>query len=935
VSAPDGDALDDGSDDDLERLFHAALARPRGERAAFLRRHCGDARLRDEVAALLDADEQAAGFLELAATPPEGRIGPYRLLRKIGEGGTSIVYLAARADDQYRQHVAVKLIKPGLSSQQILRRFRRERQILAGLGHPHIARILDGGSTPDGHPYFVMEHIEGQPLDAHCQKQRPSLDERLELFRVICQAVHFAHQNLVVHRDLKPSNILVDKSGAPKLLDFGIAKLLGPAATATLDATLVGRVMTPHYASPEQVQGGPISTASDVYSLGVILYELVTGRRPYEIKSPSLGAIERVVCGEMPPPPSQRLDGPRPPRWPSDLDNIVLMALRKEPERRYASAQELADDLRRCRERRPVIARPDTLAYRLSSFVRRNRGAVAAGLLVIVCLVGGAVATTWQWRRAVAQRARAQAQKARAEQTLAFLVDLFKVPDAAVDGGRVPARALLDRGAERLRRGGPRPPDVRATLEHTLGVVYSNLGVAANAASLLQDAADARARDGGADLERADSLCELAAVRWELGQPYVAERLLHEALAIRTRRLGAADLGVADVLARLAELDAYLDRRAEAERDARRALSIRRQRLDAGDARVADSELSLAAVLSTFGRYDEAEPLLRQALAIRRQADEDRDLELGRTLGLLSVLRLNQGYFDDAEQKLDEALAHDRRALGPDHPAVVDADSIHVPIWRQQGRYDEAEALARSSLLARRALRGEDHPAVDNALAHLAAVLYERGTLAEAESTAATALAMRERAYGRFHASVGTSAALLGEIALAKGDIAGAEARFGQALAVWRRTLGDDHPDLARALLGLARTRAAQQQRAEARRLAGEALALQRRRLRPGHPAIADALELLGELALGDAPATAEPLLRETWALRQAALPAAHPGIARAESLLGACLAARGHAVDGVAMMRRAHEQLRRYLGAAHVDTERAWQRLHAVAADP
>ncbi|HSS00533.1 MAG TPA: serine/threonine-protein kinase, partial [Kofleriaceae bacterium] len=335
---------------EIERLFDLAVAREPGERAAFLDQACDDAALRGEVESLLRADEQASGFLEVPLVPAnhDPRIGPYRLLRKLGEGETSTVFLAARDDDHYHHRVAIKVIRPGMGSRQILQRFHQERQILASLSHPHIARLFDGGCTQDGQPYFVMEYVDGEPLDAHCDHHALSPAGRLELFRLVCHAVHFAHRKGVVHRDLKPSNILVDAEGTPRLVDFGIAKLIDPDRIGIHVETTAtsARLMTPHYASPEQVQGNAIGTASDVYSLGVLLYKLLTGRRPYELGSRSLHEIERVVCETMPPPPSRVVRAQRGARLPREVDAIVLMAMRKDPEDRYASAHALADDVR-------------------------------------------------------------------------------------------------------------------------------------------------------------------------------------------------------------------------------------------------------------------------------------------------------------------------------------------------------------------------------------------------------------------------------------------------------------------------------------------------------------------------------------------------------------------------------------------------------------
>jgi serine/threonine protein kinase/tetratricopeptide (TPR) repeat protein len=367
------------------------------------------------------------------------RIGPYRIIKEIGEGGMGAVYLAERADEQYEQRVAVKLVKPGFDSVFIINRFLSERQILANLDHPNIANLLDGGTTEDGSPYLVMEFIDGLPIDQYCDANRLPIKERVKLFRTVCAAVAHAHRNLVIHRDLKPSNVLVTNQGIPKLLDFGIAKILSPDASALpADHTAAHvRLMTPDYASPEQVRGDSITTSSDIYSLGVLLYKLLTGHHPYRVKKNLAQEIERVVCEQEPERPSTMVsrieDGPstngmsRVTVTPAsvssdrdtqpgklrrllggDLDNIVLMAMRKEPQRRYLSVEQLSEDIGRHLEGLPVIARKDTIVYRTEKFVRRHKFGVAAAALVLLTLIGGIVGTSWEARVARTQRARAE-----------------------------------------------------------------------------------------------------------------------------------------------------------------------------------------------------------------------------------------------------------------------------------------------------------------------------------------------------------------------------------------------------------------------------------------------------------------------------------------------------------------------------------------------
>jgi non-specific serine/threonine protein kinase/serine/threonine-protein kinase len=472
----------------LQELFNAAVELPPEQQAAFLDQACADdPALRRQAESLILASEDATQrihgaiheaaesvTLEETAAMVGRRIGPYQVMEELGQGGMGAVYLAVRADDEYRKRVAIKVVRQGLADPEVVRRFRNERQILASLDHPHIARLLDGGTTANGMPYVVMDYIEGKPIDQYCNSHRLTIDERLKLFRHVCAAVHYAHQNLIIHRDIKPGNILVTADGVPKLLDFGIAKLLNPELGLQTQAVtrMAMRLMTPEYASPEQIRGEPITTASDIYSLGVVLYELLTGHRPYRFKNYLPQEIEHVVSFEEPEKPStviSRESSVVPGPWSlakseesgardqgpgtrdqeklrrrlaGELDDIVMMALRKEPQRRYASAEQLSDDIRRHLEGRPVRARPDTIGYRAAKFVKRNKVGVAAAALVLLTLIGGIVATAWQARVARAERVRAE-QRFNDVRKLANSF-MFEIHDAIEKlPGSTPARKLL------------------------------------------------------------------------------------------------------------------------------------------------------------------------------------------------------------------------------------------------------------------------------------------------------------------------------------------------------------------------------------------------------------------------------------------------------------------------------------------------------------
>jgi non-specific serine/threonine protein kinase/serine/threonine-protein kinase len=669
--------------DRTKEVFDAALQQETAARAEYLRRACaGDDSLLNEVQSLLAAYEAAGTFIDQPIMAPRlagehtdpmtnRRIGPYRILRRTGRGGMADVYLAVRADRLYQRFVAMKVVKTGLDSEEVLRRFRHERQTLAVLDHPNIVKLLDAGTTDEGMPYLVMDFVQGQALDEYCDSRGLSTAERLELFRTICAAVHYAHQNLVVHRDLKPSNVLVTVAGVPKLLDFGIAKLLRPEySPETIGLTRSElRPMTPEYASPEQIRGEPITTASDIYSLGVLLYRLLTGHPPYRVRSHAALDYEHAICETEPERPSAREDTPEKLRRTlrGDLDNIVLMAMRKEPQRRYASAEQFAEDVRRHLAGLPVLAHKDTFRYRTAKFVRRHKAGAVTAVLVAVLLVAGIAALIWQGRVAEAQRARAERRFDDVRQLARFVLhDL----DDALRSGVTPARSkLIAQVLPYLDRLAREAPD--ASLEIDLiegylkvgdvqGNLYGpNLGDAKGAEQSYRRALQVAEALNRADPQGTKSRRVLALANQKLGELLSVSGDVSEALKLLRKALeGFETLRVASpsdvqakddilvVLERIAVAETTHDDYDGALRAYQRYVEVGEERFAPGSAErrrfVAKADLEVGNILGLSGRYDDGIQRIRRALQVYETL-ASRDLTNVSNRRSLSAAHVNLG----------------------------------------------------------------------------------------------------------------------------------------------------------------------------------------------------------------------------------------------------------------------------------------------------
>ena len=744
-----------------------------------------------------------------AEVPPPSRVGPYRVLRRLGEGGMGEVFLARRDDGQFEQEVALKLLRPGLGTAELVSRFLRERQILARLEHPHIARLIDGGLAEDGRPYFAMEVVEGEPLTAWCARRESPIEERLRLLLTVCDAVEYAHRNLVVHRDLKPSNVLVTAEGNVKLLDFGVAKVLESEDEGSLTRTEL-RAMTPAYAAPEQVLGGAVSTATDVYSLGVLLFELLTGGCLTPRRGRTAAELAGEVTRETAERPSSRvMSGStatelvrrrQARRLRGDLDTIALTALRREPERRYPSAAALAADLRAFLAGRPVTARPDTLGYRATKFVRRHRFGVGAALLLAVAIAAGISGTLYQSRVATLNARRAQ----RIDE---LLLDMFRSADPTQSAGAtITARQILDQGAAKVAAELADDPEIRAPMLDSLATVQLSLGLLPEAETAARQAVAARRSLGGDDVATAGSLAILGDALTRRDRHAEAGETLEEALRIARARAGEDAVETARVELLSATLHNLQGDFPGAEKLARAALAVDERHLGRDHADTVGAVEKLAEILSGEGRYAEAEGYARRALAAREAAGGSGAYAASTAHLLLGNLLNKEKRFADAERELRRAVELRRATLGPDHPAVLAATIPLAAALGDSGDVDEARRLDEHVLEVRR--RTQDRSGI-------AEVLDDLGTF-DCEF----------------------------------GDFPSAERRFAEARAIWSEVLGPDNPDTLMVQINQVYVLNHLGRAEEAVALGRSTLAVQRRIFGPGNPELVPPLNLVADALL-------------------------------------------------------------------------------------
>jgi non-specific serine/threonine protein kinase/serine/threonine-protein kinase len=824
----------------LDAILQEALDLAPEERDDLLHRRCPDPADRERLEQMIaaaegeDATLATGGALrgalgeEVTALLDEGarpdNIPGYHLLRPLGSGGMGDVWEAEQREPVQRR-VAVKIIRPGADTAQVVARFESERQTLALMNHPGIAQIYDAGVTDSGRPFFAMELVHGAPVTRFCDEARLTIPERLRLFGEICEAVQHAHRKGVIHRDLKPSNVLVTKiegRPAPKVIDFGIARLVESSATEGTMLTEAGTVIgTPEYMSPEQAGAGPgdVDTRSDVYSLGVLLYELLTGSLPFERRDSTPAALadffQDVRRTEL--------------AWPSkyvsrlgdaadaaasdrkidratltkalrgDLDWITTRTLEKDRDRRYESAGELAADLQRHLRHEPVVASPPGAAYRFRKFVRRHRGLIATSAAVFIALLAGLAGTVTGLVRAREQAERAGTQAAIAEAVNAFLnEDLLAAVAPGSQGRDVGMREVLDTAADRLEGRFADQPEVEASLRRTMGRTYLALGALDEAASQLERAVTlGETSPGGLHPSTLEAVHVLGEVRFYQGRADEAEELLRRAFEGRTATLGPAHALTLSALSDLGAVSHHRGNLDEAERCYREAYERARTELGESDPHVLSMLHNLGALMRDLGRLEEAEAYLRSALeGSRREYGDDHPETLATQSQLGSVLR-EGGQVEEAEPIYVQVYEARRRVLGDDHPSTLLSANNLAMLHMDLGRLEEAEAIQRTTLATQRRTLGDDHDGTILSMANLSALLTDLGRTDESEALIEEAMERCNRTLGASHPLCAGALRKYGECLTAQGRYPEAEAAFFEVHEVLADAYENEgHPEL-------------------------------------------------------------------------------------------------------------------------------------------
>jgi tetratricopeptide (TPR) repeat protein len=941
----------------IERIFQSALELEESERTSFVQHACaGDEALQREVESLLANSGGTGIFLkapalevaamDLAASTPSARshpaaIGRYRLIRLLGEGGMGAVYEAEQ--EEPRRTVALKVIKLGLTSPDRLRRFRRESQALARLQHPGIAQIYEAGSADTGlgpQPYFAMELIQGLPLQDYAEAHQLSARGKLALMVKICESVHHAHKRGLIHRDLKPANILVDETGQPKVLDFGIARLTledgGTEDAQRTRETGNGQIVgTLAYMSPEQVLGDPLEldTRSDVYSLGVILYELLSGCLPYEVNHRQLAEAARTIRDEDPPPLGSIARNFR-----GDIENLVKKALEKDKTRRYASAAGLGADIQRYLNDEPILARPPSTLYQMQKFARRHRALVAGVAAVFVVLVAGVAVSTAEAIRASQARQAALKERDRAvaaEDSAKAVNDFLQndlLAQAAASGQARPGtkpdrdlkvRTALDRAAASIGEKFEKQPLVEASIRQTIGNTYLDLGIYPEAQKQIERAVGLRRQLGGEnDPGTLASLRSLAVLYRFQGKTEQAESLMVKVLNTRRRVLGDRDPGTLESENDLALLYEDREKYGQAEPLLIKALDGERRTLGERHPSTALTMNKLAELYRAEGKYAEAEPLATAALEIQRSALGAEHPNTLSSMNSLATLYEDEGKNAQAERIYVNVIDVQRRVLGPEHIETLQTMLNLADLYRVEGKYAEAESLGTKTLEIQRRVLGDGHVDTETSLNNLAALYEEQGKFAQAESIDLRLVETQRRVLGEDSPITARSLNNLAVLYGKEGKWPQAEPFLANSLAIRRRVVGDEHPETLMTMANMGYVYQKLGEYAQAEPLTLRAVEGMRRAQGAEHNDTLICMNMLGLLYRAEAKyADAEPILTRALEIRRRVLGADRPDTIKSMNSLALLFRSEGRITEAETLFASALEARRRVLGPAHPDT--------------
>lgn len=930
----------------IQLLFEKALELKQADRENYLKYECADDKeLFDEVSSLLKADENehtifsgtATDYISLDEVTLDGKIfGNYKALQQIGSGGMGTVYLAERVDGHFEQKVALKIVKPGMNTKEIISRFEDERRILAKLQHPNIARLLDGGVSDLGLPYFTMEYVEGKSIIEYCDENKLTIEQRLGLFKKVCEAVLYAHQNLVIHRDLKPSNILVQDDGNVKLLDFGIAKVFEEDGSERFVTRTSLRVMTPEYASPEQVRGQQVSTATDIYSLGLILYQLLTGYPPYEVQSTSALEMERAICLTEPQKPStiiskipgfvkdkskdltsevisanrKTTSSKLRKRISGDLDIICLKAIRKEASERYRSIAEFISDIDNHINGLPIFARKGSAAYRTKKFIQRHKVGVTVTSIAVIVLT--AVVFYYTIQLAV-ERDKATLEAEKSKKVAEFLSSIFKVADPENSNGEtITARELLDNGVRRIENELSSQPEVLANMLGVTGNVYKSLGLFDKAKTLLEKSYELNDSLFSEDSpETAKSLNDLATLNFAMGDYDGALKKLNITIKKRQSMFGNESLEIAESINHLGMVYREQGKYNQSDSLLMIALNIRKKILPAESQEIAESKNNLGLVKQDLGKYEESKKLYEAALAIKEKNYGRIHPSVSETIGNFASLLQEMGKYDEASKLFNDVLEIDKKLYGDVHPQIS-TDLYYLASNKALlGDLNAAEELYSEVLELDIRLLGEEHPYVALDMNNLAGIYSDKGDYYKAEALYKKSYELNRKIYGDQHPEVATSMSNLGVLYQRWNKPFQAEPLLKDALDLRIRLLGEEHPSVVTSINIYAVLLSNAGKYKQAVEQYRKSLSLRIKTLGENHPNTALTYVGLGESLISlKIFSEAEETITKGLNIYKKTLPADHWNIFYAECILGKCYSAEGRYGEAEKLLLGAYKNL-------------------------